>query len=195
MEENVHLALWDFGHCDPKKCSGRRLVRMGRCRLLKTASYFPGVALTSNGTIILSRTDRNLMAQCGLATIDCSWHRLDDVSERKVRSKADRLLPYLIAANPINYGRPEILSCAEAFAAALWIVGFEEKAIDVLTCFTWGYSFIKLNKVLLDEYKKCMDSKEIVEKQQSIIQKYIDANETPNRDLPPTSSDEEEFEE
>lgn len=86
-------------------------------------------------------------------------------------------MPYLVAANPVNYGRPWKLNCAEAYAACLYItgspkstlsthtrelIGFPELGDLVMSKFRWGPSFYELNQQLLSIYAKCSDSTSVV---------------------------------
>lgn len=85
----------------------------------------------------MSVEDKDLISAKGLAVVDCSWNRLDDVPFGKIKGQAPRLLPWLLAANPVNYGRPCKLSCAEALAAALYICGHKDEAKMIMARFKW----------------------------------------------------------
>ncbi len=57
----------------------------------------------------------------GLAALDCSWAHAEEVFARV--KLQDRALPFLVAANPVNFGKPFKLSTVEALAAGLVILG------------------------------------------------------------------------
>lgn len=39
-------ACWDFGHCDAKRCSGKRLMHFGMMRELPIGQKWPGVVIS-----------------------------------------------------------------------------------------------------------------------------------------------------
>lgn len=157
-----HLQMWDLNHCAPQKCTGRKLARLSLLTPLRLTQRTGGVALSPSATEAISRADAQMATNGGLAVVDCSWARLDEVPFTRLRSAANRLLPFLVAANPINYGKPSRLSCAEALAAGLYIMGFFEDAQFVLSKFTWGHAFWQINSTILDRYASCETGADVV---------------------------------
>ena len=165
--EGVQLRMWDFAQCDPKRCTGARLVQRKLFQRMNLKQPFRGIVLSPMGTVAVSPTDRSILQLSGLSLIDCSWARLSEIpfSQMNPTSSHHRLLPFLVAANTVNYGKPSKLSCVEAAAATLYICDYKEPAKRLLQEFSWGEEFLRLNYDLLEMYSTCTDATDVVEKQ------------------------------
>ncbi|PFH49420.1 hypothetical protein AMATHDRAFT_76211 [Amanita thiersii Skay4041] len=165
----VPVAMWDFDHCDPRRCSGKKLARLKLIKELRVGTRFRGVVVSPKATQVISPADRDLVSRGGLAVVECSWARLDDVPFSKIASPHERLLPYLLATNPTNYGKPWKLNCVEALAAAFYITGFNTYAETLLSHFGWAESFYQVNRPFFERYRKCTNSAEVSGAQEKII--------------------------
>lgn len=170
---DVRLSMWDFGQCDSKRCTGRKLSRLGMITTLAIGGSggggFRGLVLSPEGRLPVSPADAALVASCGLSVIDCSWALVDGLPFHRLKG-TPRLLPYLVAANPVNYGKPAKLSCAEALAAALWIVGNAASARKVMAQFGgWGSEFLRMNEPFLEAYAAAGDSEGVLSAQERVL--------------------------
>ncbi|ODV67703.1 DUF367-domain-containing protein [Hyphopichia burtonii NRRL Y-1933] len=167
----VKLAMWDFDHCDPKRCSGKKLERLGLIKNLRVGQKFNGIVVSPNGKGVVCPDDKEIVENFGAAVVECSWARLDEVPFNKIGGKHERLLPYLVAANTVNYGRPWKLNCVEALAACFAIVGHIDWATQLLQNFSWGLAFLNINEELLQIYQQCTDSESINKAQDAWLEK------------------------
>ena len=71
----------------------------------------------------------------------------------------------------MNYGRPYKLSCVEAIAACMYIMGDVAYGDKILRKFKWGEHFYPLNKELFESYRSCKDSTEMLAVQGNWIEK------------------------
>jgi pre-rRNA-processing protein TSR3 len=174
MTSNLNLRIrtvvYHARQCDPKKCSTLKLKRFGFVEVVYQVRLLPrdAVVLNALGERAFSPADRCRMVQYGLTALDYSWEQ--GVQPRLPRFLVSRCLPFLVAANPVNFGTPTKLSTVEALAAALYIVDFKPEAEKLLGIFKWGPEFIRLNYERLEAYTKAKDSSEVLELQRGFMQ-------------------------
>jgi rRNA small subunit aminocarboxypropyltransferase len=116
-------------------------------------------------------------------------------------------VPYLIATNTTNYGKPWRLNCVEALAAAFYLTGHDNWAEKLLAPFGWGSSFYAVNRCvqfialgddyvdslfvsyarqLFEQYRTCEDAAGVARAQEQILaeleESYAAARRVPGAD-------------
>lgn len=163
MEKRVRLTVYNARQCDPKKCTSLKLKRHGLIREVPHIRALPRRAVVLNpfSETAFSPADKYRVEKSGLVGLDCSWEQAEKVLLKHVRGTS-RCLPILIAGNPVNFGKLTKLTTAEALAAALYIIGFNEQAEELLSIFKWGHTFFELNRERLENYAKAKNSTEVI---------------------------------
>ena len=163
----IPLYAYRDNSCDPRKCTVVRLGREGLIKIVHSLSRIPRDTLILDPTAeqAISPADRPVRS---LTVLDCSWEVLDTaaISGRSHR----RALPFLLAANPVNFGRPWKLNSVEALAAALIIIGERGQAEEILSKFRWGVRFLEVNEEPLKLYAAARDSTEIISIQDGYLE-------------------------
>jgi pre-rRNA-processing protein TSR3 len=194
----VDLHVRYEGDDDPEKCTARRLAQFDLATLHRAPRSVPsGIVLDpfaeralspadapggaraddadgSPGDVAdRSTVDADAPSSSRLVVLDCSW----ETADREVFDirGPQRSLPFLVAANPVNYGTPFRLTTVEAFTGALAILGVREQAERVADAVRWGETFLDLNAEPLRRYADCADSSEVV----AVQEDYLAAGDAP----------------
>ncbi len=162
----IPLVAYRDNSCDPKKCTVKKLEKANLIRVVKHISRIPRNTLLLDPTAeqALSPADKVVKS---ITVLDCSWEVLNTGAVRSWRIR--RALPFLVAANPVNFGKPCVLSSVEALAAALWILGEEQQARDILAKVSWGIRFLEVNAEPLSLYASAKDSTDVIRIQDLFI--------------------------
>ena len=164
----MKLFILNLGECNREACTAVRLARFGLVKEFTSPKRVPRKPLVLDpfSKKALSCEDTSHTKKFGLMAVDCSWKRL----EQGFGFEYKRSLPYLVAANPINFGKPTRLSTVEAMAAALSILGEADQAEGLLSRFRWGRTFLDLNGELLKMYAEAKSSSEVVSIQNKVME-------------------------
>lgn len=171
MKSKIKLIVYHMKEDDPKKCSAKKLHKFGFVQLETNIRKIPKGAILLNPFVkkSFSKEDLDTATKHGIIAVDCSWENAEHSFDFLDQLCESRALPFVIAVNPVNYGKPFKLSTLEAFATALYILDETDRAKEMLNLYKWGPQFLKMNKEPLEDYRKAKNSKEVVK----IMKQYI----------------------
>jgi len=160
----VRLIVVHYGEDDPRKCTARKMQRFGCAELVTSFHQVPrdAVLLSPFSKKSLSQEDAVAVRRFGLVAVDCSWKTAEAAFGALEARNPSRALPFLVAANPVNYGKPFQLTTLEAFAAALSIIGETGQAERLVGLYKWAPHFLVLNREPLEAYRRARTSAEVV---------------------------------
>ncbi|MDH7556592.1 MAG: DUF367 family protein [Candidatus Methanosuratincola sp.] len=170
------IYIYHKRECDVKKCTALKLGKFRLAEIVYNVRELPRTSLLLYPFCenVLSPIDKEIASRGALAAIDCSWNQFQ--TERIPHSLALRKLPFLLAANPVNYSVPYRLSTLEALAAALYILGFTEHSSLLLSKVKWGATFFTLNAEPLSLYSKANSQEDIRRIEKEYLSLYGIAN-------------------
>lgn len=153
----MKLQVLMFYQDDPKKCTAAKMVKFGLAKSIKKIGS-KGLVLDPFSEKTLLPKDKSVIHS--IIGIDCSWNLVDQIFSKKFTG-IKRKLPPLLAGNPVNYSKLNKLTTVEALSAALFILGSNDQALELLDKFKWGHTFYELNQNLLEEYTKLENESQI----------------------------------
>lgn len=171
----IPILVYDKDQCDPKKCTSKRMEKFGLAKEVPLNRIPPGcIVLSPFGKETLSPADLKY-AHKGIVVLDLTWTHIDEIPH--IKGEKARKLPYLVAANPINFGKPWNLMSAEAVLASLLILGQDEQADLFMPRFNWAPTFVQINRALLEEYRVAKDGADV----ERIQNEYIESVSRPKK--------------
>ncbi|CAD2104977.1 ribosome biogenesis protein TSR3, putative [Plasmodium vinckei brucechwatti] len=173
--DEIKLFMIDYNECQNKKCSCKKLYRFKKIKKVQLNKKFKGIVLTPFCDKYFSIDDIQIVEKNGLAVVDCSWKSIDLL--KKVKYTNQRKLPYIIAVNSINYGKPYKLSCLESLAFCLYICNYNKQYNDILSIYKWSLNFTNVNMEVLEKYKLCRNHEDIKKAEQEFIENSIKKRE------------------
>jgi len=170
-KDKIKLFVYHASEDDPKKCSARKLAKFDYAKLKINIRKTPKnmILLNPFSKKSLSPEDTDIAIKNGILAVDCSWKNAENSFEYLDKKNYSRALPFVVAVNPVNYGKPFKLTTLEAFAAALYIINKKDYAKKILGLYKWSPHFLEMNKEPLERYRKAKTSKEIIK----IMNEYI----------------------
>ena len=176
IEENQYIPVFicNFHTCNPKLCTAIRVLKFKKAKEINVKHIKSNsIVLTPFSNTALSPEDKEMARKFGLVGVDCSWNDIEGGRKALVKGRG-RALPFLVAANPTNYGDPSKLSTLEAIASALYILGIKEQCKEILDLVSWGNEFMKINKEYLNNYAEAKNSRDVVKRQKKFMNKLYD---------------------